>query len=103
MKDKEQLMTIWKFIKTNGTLIRRAQSAWGADHWELDCEVGSLVATLEDDGYTQAVYGPNLVVRRTCGHELIFSKGNEGTLFRLFREIINLPLDNDDMCGIIEK
>ena len=90
MDDKEQLTTIWKFIKANGTLVRRAQSAWGADRWIFDCEAGRLAATLEDDGYTRAVIGPDLVVRTTCGDDLNFSKGNEGTLYRLFVKVINL-------------
>ena len=89
MNDKEQLTTIWKFIKANGTLVNKAQSAWGADRWELDCDAGRLVATLEDDGYTQAVIADGLIVRSTCGHELNFSKGNEGTLYRLFVKIFH--------------
>jgi hypothetical protein len=93
MKDKEQLTTIWKFIIANGIWVTKAQSAWGADCWELDCELGRLAATLEDDGYTRVVIADGLIVRSTCGHELNFSKGNEGTLFRLFVKIINLPLD----------
>lgn len=88
MNDKEKLTTIWKFITTNGTLVRRAQSSWGADRWELDCELGQLVATLEDDGYTKAVITDELQVRHTYFRDLNFSKGNEGTLYRLFVKII---------------
>jgi len=93
MNDKEQLTTIWKFIKANGTLVRRAQSAWGSDRWELDCELGRLAATLEDDGYTRAVIGMGVVARQTCGYDLTFSKGDQEKLDQLFVKIINLPLD----------
>lgn len=93
MNDKEQLTTIWKFIKANGTLVNKAQSAWGADRWELDCELGHLAATLEDDGYTRAVAADGLIVRSTCGYDLTFSKGDQEKLDQLFVKIINLPLD----------
>jgi hypothetical protein len=96
MNNKEQLTTIFKFIKANGKLVRRAQSAWGADRWELDCELGRLAATLEDDGYTQAIIGMGVVARQTCDYELSFSKGDQEKLDQLFAKIINLSLDIDD-------
>ena len=93
MNSKQQFSTICKFIRANGQLVRKAQSCWGADRWEIECEAGKLVTTVEDEGYTQGLFAEGLGVRSTCGENLKFEEGSEEVLENLFAKILKLPLD----------
>lgn len=89
---KNEFTTIFKFCQANGQLVNKAKSPFGADRWEINIDGFELAATLEDDGYTRAIIFNDCIVRTTVGHDLIFSKGNEKELQKLYHQIINLPL-----------
>lgn len=64
---------ISRFIRSNGTLINKANSSYGADRWEL----GLLANTLEDDGYTTCIHSQNLGLRiADCCGRIEVRKGN---------------------------
>jgi hypothetical protein len=75
---------VWNFIRTNGTLVNQAKSAYGADRWEMP---NGLTATLEDDGYTKGIFSTKIQARQTCGYDTIFYFGTEKELKELSQYI----------------
>ena len=72
---------IWNFVRTNGTLVNEAKSAYGADIWEMP---NGLTVTLEDDGYTRGIFFDTKVkARKTCGFGVVFHFGTEKELKEL--------------------
>lgn len=76
---------IFSFIRENGKQTRNAQSAWGADNWEL----GNLVASLQDEGYTQLIASKEsqLCVIDTVHRDLNFALGTEKDLKELYEAL----------------
>lgn len=76
---------IFNFIRNNGVLTSRAHSCYGADNWEL----GNLVASLQDDGYTHLIASRESVfcVIDTHGRDLNFALGTETDLEELYEAL----------------
>lgn len=69
----QKIHAISRFICTNGTLVSKAGSAFGADRWEL----GLLANTLEDDGVTTCIHSQNLgLIIADCYGTIQLRKGN---------------------------
>ena len=75
---------IWQYVRNNGKKIQRAQSAWGADRWEIDIDGEPVSVTLEDDGSTQGLFSRKVKCRLAYHDELVFTSGDELDLMELF-------------------
>jgi len=71
---------IWNFVRTNGTLVNEAKSAYGADRWKMP---NGLTVTLEDNGYTKGIFDTKVKASQTCGFDIIFHFGTEKELKEL--------------------
>ena len=68
------------FVRKNGTRTNTAKSCWGADCWEL----GNLITTVEDDGYTTGLFSLEVEARQTADYDIEFYKGGEKELEELW-------------------
>ena len=79
---------IWNFVRTNGTLVSRALSAYGADRWEMP---NGLTVTLEDDGYTKGIFDTKVKARQTYPFDIVFRFGTEKELKEISDFIQDTP------------
>jgi hypothetical protein len=86
-KTRQKIHAISYFIRKNGNLVNKAESAYGTDRWEL----GLLICTIEwagDDGYTARIksHSLGLDVSDCCGN-ITFHSGTIKDLDTLYDTI----------------
>lgn len=79
---------VWNYIRINGELVSKAQSAYGADRWRILDGDEWHQSTLEDDGYTHGIFSPSIRVRQTTGRPFEFEKGTEKEMQELHDRLI---------------
>jgi hypothetical protein len=97
----EKFQEIFAYIRDNGMLVNKAQSAWGADRWECD----SLFATLEDDGNTRTVGAMNqtCVISEDYHNNYTARRGELSDLDLLYLTVVGLKGDYKEMQTELTK
>jgi hypothetical protein len=85
MTESKMIDAIFSHVRTNGVLVHRAQSDWGATRWSLD---GIADVSVGDAGYTKTVLATEIKVRHTAGRNTVYMFGNESDLQKLYQEIV---------------
>ena len=88
MTDAAIISDIFNYVRKNGTLVRKAQSCWGADRWTLETVNFSVDVTLEDDGYTYGIFSIDVKVRQTYNQDPVYMFGDTKKLVELYKEIV---------------
>lgn len=92
MDEVQMIEHIFKFVRDNGAIIPRTYKTMGG-MWTVDrykCDLfPDLVVELGDEGYTQAVKAPGLIVSSTYGRKPFWTTGTSADLKTLYNRMFN--------------
>lgn len=86
MSNNSIFKTVFAYVRKHGTLVNTPKSCWGEYRWEFMVNGVTVVAHLQDEGYTSALSVHRLfMVAQTCDDALKFYEGNSAGVLTIFR------------------